>query len=319
MSARCHPRPENEAAHNRENRLQVWAAWCSACWALCQQTTVWSSFPCSHSCSLLFSACFHVRILQMKLLTHNSALNLLSFLCLLSPRCQIVSPFLSKEIYWIQQEVKGNDFPKGQGRRNIYEDRVFQSLNTAQTKINIFHTMLLDGKPRDTSKPPKSREGPVKGLEHHNPLPELRTRCATRKNYVLVCYSCERSVGSFSWHWSECLTRRSADALLKPGVISVSTYVQPRGLVILVLSCGRISGGLVHPVSRPVPSEVPVVPVSQLCPLYKTEAGICLLVSSFHQLHQSMGLNLIFTLAIQYAKIPDESLKIWCHGWFMPI
>lgn len=87
---------------------------------------------------------------------------------------------------------------------------------------------------------------------------------------VLVCYSCERSVGSFSWDWSESLTRRrSADALLKPGAISVSTYVQPRGLVILALFLWQ---GLVRPVPRPALSELPVVPVSQLCPLYETEA-----------------------------------------------
>lgn len=41
-------------------------------------------------------------------------------------------------------------------------------------------------------------------------------------------------------------------------------------LVVLVLSCGM--RGLVHPVARSGPSELPVVPISQLCPLYQTEA-----------------------------------------------
>lgn len=41
-------------------------------------------------------------------------------------------------------------------------------------------------------------------------------------------------------------------------------------LMVLILSCGM--QGLVHPVARPAPSEVPVIPVSQLCPLYQTEA-----------------------------------------------
>lgn len=104
----------------------------------------------------------------------------------------MVSPFVSKKIYLIQQEVKGNDFPEGQGKRNIYEDRVFQSPSTAQSKMNILHTMLLGEKPSDTSKTPRSREDPVKntdmlqfckgfgvitegrdresaGFEHHNP------------------------------------------------------------------------------------------------------------------------------------------------------
>lgn len=77
----------------------------------------------------------------------------------------MVSPFLSREIYLIQQEVKGNYFPEGQGRRNIYEDTVFQSPSTAQTKMNILHTMLLGEKLSDTSKPPKLREDPVKDTD----------------------------------------------------------------------------------------------------------------------------------------------------------
>lgn len=30
-----------------------------------------------------------------------------------------------------------------------------------------------------------------------------------------------------------------------------------------------------------------------------------------------MSLSHIFTLAIQYAKIPDEPLRICCHGWLI--
>lgn len=136
------------------------------------------------------------------------------------------------------------------------------------------------------------------------------------KTMYLVCYSCERSVGSFSWNWSESLTRRrSADTLLKPGVISASTYVLPHSLVIWVLSCGMdystLCPGQLHQ------NYIRIVAVSQLCPLYQTEAEICLLDSSLHQLHQSMSLSHIFTLVIQDAKIPDESLRIWCHGWLM--
>lgn len=130
----------------------------------------------------------------------------------------------------------------------------------AQTKMNILHTMLLGEKLSDTFKPQSQGKIQPKTLiccsfvkvlessqkeETENPgkprisVPELRTKCATRKTMYLVCYSCERSVGSFSWNWSESLTRRrSADTLLKPGVISASTYVLPHSLVIRVLSCG---------------------------------------------------------------------------------
>lgn len=79
-------------------------------------------------------------------------------------------------------------------------------------------------------------------------------------------------------------------------------------LVVLVLSCGM--QGLVHPVARSGPSELPVVPISQLMsPLPDRSRGICPLASGLQQLHQSMRPSHNFAWAVQSAKIPDQSLQ----------
>lgn len=152
MPARCRPRPEYEVAHSSENNLQLQAAWCSARWALCQKTTAWSRcFPSSYSCSLLIQ---HVSMLGFyrwgfwPTIQHSACC--LSFVFSSPPDARwLVSTrdFLSKGIYWIQQEAKGNFkgwmiIPKGQGRRSIYEDRVDQSPCTAQTKLNCLQIVV---------------------------------------------------------------------------------------------------------------------------------------------------------------------------------
>lgn len=118
-----------------------------------------------------FSACFYVRILQMRLLTHNPALNLLSFLSLLlSPRCQMVS--INKRLF--KQRILLNTtgstgklyrlsiIPKGQGRRSIYKDRVDQSPCTVQTKINCLQIVVAKWEAQWYLPTPKTSQCQVK-------------------------------------------------------------------------------------------------------------------------------------------------------------
>lgn len=152
MPARCRPRPENEVACSSGNKLPVWAAWRSACWALCQETTAWSrSFSSSYSCSLLFQ---HVSTLGFyrwgfwPTIQHSTCCLSFVFSSPTDARWLVSTrDFLSKGIYWIQQEMKGTFtdwviIPKGQGRRSIYEDRVDQSPSTVQAKINCLQVVV---------------------------------------------------------------------------------------------------------------------------------------------------------------------------------
>lgn len=92
MPARCPPRPENEVACSRENNFLVWAAWCSACRALRQETTAWSrSFPTSYSCSLLFQHASVSGLYRWGFDPQPNTHFLYSLCLLLSDSCQMVS------------------------------------------------------------------------------------------------------------------------------------------------------------------------------------------------------------------------------------
>jgi len=162
MPARCRPRPGDEAP------VQMWKQAVSpSCLMQCLLGTVPANKCLKQKFSQFlllfspFSVCFYVRILQMRLLTHNSLLKL-SFLCLLLRQMVSINKRPLK-----QRSLLNTTGSKGRLYRwNDYPRRLKEKYFWRQSKpdphtespgptLIICRLWQLDEKPNDASKFPR--------------------------------------------------------------------------------------------------------------------------------------------------------------------